>query len=523
MDPEKNPPRKKRYDGKLNKPWIIARKSIQYTILVIFILLFIASRRLNWCSSLVNLPMRLDPLLVINHVISSRTFLVGSSLVLITLIVTILFGRVWCGWLCPLGTILDLFSRKPGKIDEQAVRRKYERWRTVKYVLLVVIIFSALFQNQTLLILDPLTLLYRTMTISIWPALDQMITASEIAIYRWPFLSSAISTIDSWLRPNILPTEPDYYRTPVLIWMIFLGVIILNRVVTRFWCRYLCPLGGLLGLISRIAIFRRQVDEGCQGCGLCNQACPTGTIDLENNYISDPAECTMCLDCLEVCPRSFIQINPIFSLAESHTYDIGRRQALATFGFTLASLAVLHREAISKTSHPHLIRPPGAQGEDFTSLCIRCAACMRACPTSALQPAVSEGGLEGLWTPIIIPRLGYCDYSCNACGQICPVQAIKPLDLDEKRSQVIGKATIFRDRCIAWSEQRECIVCEEMCPVPNKAIYLEMMTVKDKQGQSITIQVPHVDKELCIGCGICENKCPVLGEAAIRVFVPSTE
>lgn len=519
MEPEKTPARKKLRRGKPRSSWIIARKSIQYLVLITFILLFIASRPLSWPSHLVNLPMRLDPLLVISHIIASRTFLVGSSLALITLILTIVFGRVWCGWLCPLGTILDLFSRGQRKQGDLNTLSVSERWRGIKYVVLIVIMIAALFQNQTLLILDPLTLLYRTFTVSIWPALDQIIAVSETALYQWPFLSSTISTIDAWLRPSVLPTEPDFFRGSLLIWTIFMGVILMNWIAPRFWCRYLCPLGGLLGFVSRIALFRRQVDEGCQGCGICDRVCPTGTINPEKNYTSDPAECTMCLDCLEACPRSFIQFKPALSLAESQNYDVGRRQALVTIGVTLASLAVLRREAVSKENHPHLIRPPGAQEEDFTSRCIRCAECMRACPTSAIQPAVMEGGMEGLWTPIIIPRLGYCDYSCNACGQICPVQAIKPLILDEKRNQVIGKAYIFRDRCIAWSDERECIVCEEMCPVPNKAIHLELIMVNSEQGLAKTIQVPHVNRDLCIGCGICENKCPVRGEAAIRVFL----
>jgi NAD-dependent dihydropyrimidine dehydrogenase PreA subunit len=148
---------------------------------------------------------------------------------------------------------------------------------------------------------------------------------------------------------------------------------------------------------------------------------------------------------------------------------------------------------------------------------------MRACPTSAIQPSLGEAGLEGIWTPVLIPRLGYCDYSCNACGQACPVQAIPPLALEEKRNQVIGKAYIDQNRCIAWSDRRPCIVCEEMCPVPDKAIVLQEMQVMDENREPVTIQMPFVIRDVCIGCGICEYKCPVNGEAAIRVWVPGTE
>jgi NAD-dependent dihydropyrimidine dehydrogenase PreA subunit len=146
---------------------------------------------------------------------------------------------------------------------------------------------------------------------------------------------------------------------------------------------------------------------------------------------------------------------------------------------------------------------------------------MRACPTSALQPAVAEAGLEGLWTPLLAPRLGYCDYSCNACGQACPVQAIPPLGLEDKREQVIGLAYIDQDRCIPWADNQDCIVCEEMCPVPDKAITLEQVEVGNADGELVMVQRPHVIRERCVGCGICEYKCPLENPAAIRIYAPA--
>jgi ferredoxin len=176
----------------------------------------------------------------------------------------------------------------------------------------------------------------------------------------------------------------------------------------------------------------------------------------------------------------------------------------------------------SRRDHPRLIRPPGAQENNLLAKCIRCGECSRACPTSAIQPAIAEAGLEGLWTPVLIPRIGYCDYSCSACGQVCPVQAIPPLSLLEKRQHVIGKAYIDRNRCIPWADEQPCGVCEEMCPVPDKAIELEELEVRDAEGGLLTVQRPHVVRERCIGCGICEYQCPLSGPAAIRVHVPSS-
>ena len=171
-------------------------------------------------------------------------------------------------------------------------------------------------------------------------------------------------------------------------------------------------------------------------------------------------------------------------------------------------------------SDPHLIRPPGVVDPDFAARCIRCGLCLRACPTSGLQPSVDVAGWSGVWTPVLVPRLGHCDYSCTACGHVCPTSAIPELALDEKRVAVIGQAYIDQNRCIPWADDRTCLVCEEMCPLPEKAIKLEDVTVTTADGQETSVRRPRVVRERCIGCGICENRCPLPGPAAIRVFAP---
>jgi ferredoxin len=322
------------------------------------------------------------------------------------------------------------------------------------------------------------------------------------------------------LRPEIFPNTPVFYRETVLFAALFAGLVALNWLERRFWCRYLCPLGGLLGLLSKLAIFRREVSDECRGCALCAPVCPTGTIDPARNFTSDPAECTMCLDCLEACPRSRITFTPGLQLADRQEYDPGRRQALFAIGVSIASVALLRSDMLSRRDHPYLVQPPGGRENDLLAKCVRCGECMRACPTGGLQPSITELGLEGLWTPVLIPRLGYCDYSCNACGQVCPVKAIPALNLEEKRQQVIGTAYIDQNRCIAWADHVECVVCEEMCPLPEKAITLEEDGTNSNSGDAMVVPLPHVNRDICIGCGICEYKCPVNGEAAIRVYTP---
>ncbi|MBU1878542.1 MAG: 4Fe-4S dicluster domain-containing protein, partial [Chloroflexi bacterium] len=163
--------------------------------------------------------------------------------------------------------------------------------------------------------------------------------------------------------------------------------------------------------------------------------------------------------------------------------------------------------------------PPGSVEETLLLRCIHCGECMQVCPTAGLQPSLLEADLEGLWTPRLVPRLGYCDYGCTNCGQVCPTEAIPRLALEEKRRVVMGLAYIDTNRCIPWADSRDCIVCEEMCPTPEKAIVLDDIETPDGR----TVRRPRVLRDVCIGCGICEFKCPLEGESAIRVYAPTVD
>ena len=505
------------------KNWVVLRKLVQALALIGFLALFIVAPLKLWPAQVTNLPMRLDPLLMLSQSIASRSILAGSVLVLTVVVLSLLFGRAWCGWLCPLGTLLDLFPLKPASrkaAPEPASLGPQGSLRRWKYIFLLLILGMAVFGSLTLLFLDPLTIVQRSFTSAFWPALDRMVTAAETALVRLPLLESPVMQFDAWVRPLLFPERPVFTRAGLLIAGIFVFIVSLNLITRRFWCRYLCPLGGLLGLLSKFALFRRQVSEDCKGCKLCSTACPTGTIDPGKGYASDPAECTLCLDCLEVCPRSDITVNlkPAIS-SWNPAYDPTRRQALYSLAAAAATVAIFQSDKLHAQPSPFQLRPPGSLEEAILSRCVRCSECMRICPTGALQPALTEAGLEGLWTPILLPRLGYCDFACNACGEVCPTQAIPSLPLEEKRQQVIGKAYIDENHCLAWADHTDCIVCEEMCPLPEKAIQLSEQSVDNLDGTQKTVKLPHVLRERCIGCGICEYKCPLAGEAAIRVGV----
>ncbi|NIQ96233.1 MAG: 4Fe-4S dicluster domain-containing protein, partial [Desulfuromonadales bacterium] len=156
-----------------------------------------------------------------------------------------------------------------------------------------------------------------------------------------------------------------------------------------------------------------------------------------------------------------------------------------------------------------LVRPPGAvEEEEFLRRCIRCGECMKVCIGSALHPAFLEAGASGLWTPLLVARLGYCEYNCTLCGQVCPTGALRELKLEEKKKEVIGLAVIDKNRCLPFARGEECLVCEEHCPTGEKAIVFEHRDVL-VNGKIRNLKFPKVVKKLCIGCGICETKCPV--------------
>jgi ferredoxin len=503
--------------------WLKMRKRFQLAAGILFLGLLVYSQ---WGFYLhpgnklpgfiLNLPLRLDPLAMLSKIIASRVLAPVELLFLITILVTLLFGRVWCGWFCPLGIVQDWTAGRGSKGQPGSVP---EWWRLIKYGLLTAILGLAAFSNLSLLIFDPLTIFIRSLTASLLPAVDNILTVIEKGLFKVNVFRDTIGRVDSWIRPRILPFQPDQFRAGAFYGLLFLIILLLNLYLPRFYCRYICPLGGLLGLLSKFSLVKPRIREGCSGCGVCVSRCPTGAIQDRYGLEVHPAECTMCMVCSMACPQSALEITSGEIGLNWGPYDPGRRTALISFAAVVVGAGYLGTDINRRLSQPHLLRPPGTEEEDLLKTCLRCGECSAACPTNAIQLSVFEKGLEGLWTPVLIPRIGYCDFSCNACGQVCPVGAIPFLDLEQKRTQVIGKAYINKDRCIAWADQRDCIVCEEMCPLPEKAITIKEVIAQNPQGEDRVVLLPEVDRSRCIGCGICEHKCPLNGEAAIRVYV----
>jgi ferredoxin len=323
-------------------------------------------------------------------------------------------------------------------------------------------------------IIDPLPLLHRSVNLALLPLADKGI--------------------------NLLSDEPRFYASAWFIGVVFLGLVGLNLILPRFFCRFICPLGALFGLLGRFSPWRiGKTTDKCGDCCICDEYCegacrPAGTIIT--------GECVMCMNCLDRCPAGRITFAGRASAAgEVGLPDLSRRGFIvAGSGLLLASIWDVG--GLGGTNrNANLIRPPGALDEErFLARCIRCGQCMRICPGNIIQPALLEAGVQGLWTPAVNYRIGRsgCQPNCIACGQICPTAAIRPLSLDEKQGRGnfadqgpirMGMAFVDRSRCLPWTMKRPCLVCQELCPVSPKAIYTLTVFETIRDGQSLPAKV----------------------------------
>jgi polyferredoxin len=524
----------------------------------------------------INWFLQLDPLVAIGTILTTHTLYRPLLWALVTVILTIIFGRFFCGWVCPFGSLhhfVGFLGNRGKKLTQKVRLNRYRKAQCIKYLILIFVLFMAAFPSlgatlQTGL-LDPIPLVTRSFQL---------------------LLSVADRSV------NFVSATPRFYEGASLILLIFFTAVLLNLVIPRFYCRFICPLGALFGVLGRFAIWRIGKNQAeCSNCKLCERSCEGGCEPSGNIRIS---ECVLCFNCRQDCKDELISYQTRPSLAGEVTNpDISRRGfILSLAGGVFAVPVVRLSNKLGENWYHKVIRPPGALAEkEFLKRCIKCGQCMRVCPTNVLQPGGIEGGLENLWTPVLNNRIGSsgCQLNCVACGQVCPTSAIRPITLAEKHGTdefaevgpiKLGTAFFDRNRCLPWAMDKPCIVCEENCPLSPKAIYTEecFVTVRDgifsvkktadktieleasivpdkfatgdyycagpdgvrgkiiantenaivispdeqfekipAAGSKIEIQVrlqrPHVDIEKCIGCGVCEHECPVSGKKAVRV------
>ena len=507
------------------------RRTVQTVVLAAFLYLLTANRPADGAApgAPVDLFFDLNPLIMIGTWLATHTLEGISLLGLLALAVTLVFGRVFCGWFCPFGTLHNAVSSLRRQFRRVVKRtEQFSRWQRAKYFVLIALLVMTALGAQWVGVLDPFSLMYRSVSLTVLPAADLAMSGVANGVYLSdPHLGSLhlrdlTEPVYRWWQERVTATELRFFSGTGVVFLVFTAALVLNLVRNRFWCRYLCPLGGLLGLFAFRPLLRLTSNpDACDGCLKCTMSCPAAAQpEKPDEWLA--TECFGCWNCVGSCSNQGLDFKwfPPTRKTSTGSIDLGKRRSLAAAAGGVAALSMMRitPAANATTYNPALIRPPGARPErEFLQRCVKCGLCMQTCPSGGLQPTWAEAGLEGLWSPILVPAIGWCEFECHACGQVCPTEAIRPLELAVKKPAKIGLAIFDTTRCLPYAFGKECIVCEEHCPVPDKAITFELREVTDRDGNVRTIKFPLVDPGRCTGCGICETKCVFKDKAAIRV------
>jgi polyferredoxin len=519
------------------------RRTSQIVFLLVFVglLILTSMRPASGGSGDIHMraPVRLffllDPLVAITNALATHALYRGLLLSLIILVPTLFLGRFFCGWICPMGTLQHFVGgmHSEAKRGKQRIEsNRYKRWQTIKYVVLTAGLVAALFGSMAIGVLDPFSLLVRSLGLSLLPAFNFACRALLVPMEHSHI--GAIRTggefLHTALQRTILDFRQAHFAQGLILGILFLAILWASMRITRFWCRSICPLGALLGFFSRWSILGLHKDNSaCDKCNRCLLNCQGGD-DPIGGVPWRKSECLMCTNCIDSCPHGALQFRFFRKEREVSSPDLGRRRTLTGLVAGAAAVPIMRANTgLGKSRRERLLRPPGAVDEtDFLSRCIRCGECMKVCPNNSIHPTLTEAGLEGLWTPTLVPRIGYCEPSCVLCSEVCPTGAIWQITPKEKgwvvgvadnQNQPVRLGTAFYDRgrCLPWALATDCIVCEEWCPVSPKAIFVEEAQVIDSAGNTKTLKQPRVDPSRCVGCGACEYACPLQDKPAVYV------
>jgi len=513
---------------------------IFFLLLFLALLIFTSLRPVPGATSDIHLlaPVRLffelDPLVAVTNALASHALYRGLLWSLIILLPTLFLGRFFCGWICPMGTLQHFVGNLPSEAKRGKQRidsNRYKRWQTGKYVVLIAGLVAACFGSAAIGWLDPFSLLVRSFGLSLLPAFNFAVRAvlSPLEHSHVAAIKATGEILHSILLFFVLDFRQPHFAQGLILGVLFLAILVASLRITRLWCRAICPLGALLGAVSRWSVLGLHKDPAaCDKCNRCLLSCQGGD-DPIGGFPWRKSECLMCMNCIGSCPHDSLQFRFFRNEKEVASPDLGRRRTIAGLAAGAAVVPLFRANTgLGKSRNERLLRPPGAlDEEDFLSRCIRCGECMKVCPNTALHPTLDQAGLEGLWTPTLVPRIGYCEPSCVLCSEVCPTGAIWQITPKEKgwveglgtQSQPVRLGTAFYDRgrCLPWAMATDCIVCEEWCPVSPKAIYVQEAQVIDAAGNAKTLKQPRVDPSRCVGCGACEFACPLQEHPAVYV------
>jgi ferredoxin len=433
---------------------------------------------------------------------------------------TILFGRVYCSSICPMGVFQDVvdwiakkFHRK--KIYPRLKERKVLRWSIV--VLTTVAFFSGFLIVVS--ILDPYSAFGRFATTIVKPVyLEGNNIIARISNYYENYRFYKVDVLVTSITALVIAA----------ITMLIVGY--LSYKWGRLYCNTVCPVGTILGFVSRFSVFKIRINhEKCNGCSLCSMKCKSSCIDAAAKTI-DYSRCVDCFNCLEACNRKAMSFAWAFAkkkvpVIESHkeTTNSPRRKffAFLILGITAAkNLFGKNPDDSTKapkeiyTSHnvpfkrKHPVTPPGAVDvKRFNNRCTACHLCVSKCPSNVLTPTFLEYGLEGMLQPAMEFQHGYCNYKCTICTEVCPNDALKKITEKQKKTLQVGHVHFIKENCVTVTDGTDCGACSEHCPT-------QAVSMQPYKGD---LRIPVIDQDLCVGCGGCEYICPTRPYRAIYV------
>lgn len=462
----------------------------------------------------------MDPLVGLSTSIAARaanSALIGAAAVLA---LSVLVPRGFCAFICPLGTLIDLFDwligRPAGRLGKKGMglfcrnapegtshksdRSSSSWWIHLKYYVLAAVLVAAGFGVL----------------------LSGFVSAIPVLTRGMVFTLGALQV--GWLRNWAQVREfafADWLSVGLFVLILLCGVL-----RPRFWCRHVCPSGAVFSLFGVFRLTQRQVQSTCVECGKCVEACPFDAI--VEDYGTRTRDCAWCQTCGGVCPAGAIQFVGRFA-GDDYKEPVAATTAgprasrrgflLATAAGAAAAYATGKRSADGQGSNG-LIRPPGSVPEpEFLDLCIRCGECFQVCPGPVLQPAGWDVPREALWTPVAVPTHAGCHQDCNFCTQVCPTGAIRPLSIGQKRKTPMGLAVIDPKICLPHAGREDCRLCIDECnaagyrAIELRRIELPMVDVPEgvfsdvELEQMSHIDAPFVAREACVGCGLCEYRC----------------